>query len=121
MAGMLLGQDFCGCHERGLIAILEGKHHCHQRDNCLSASNVSLKQPVHRLSRRHIVEDLLDHPALSTRQFEWKNCLKPVGDVSRDFYASCFLLALALTTPQVEGERQQKKFLKDEPAMGSRS
>ena len=47
---MLVGEDFRGGHDAGLIAIVEREQHAHEGHEGLSASHVALQQPVHLLS-----------------------------------------------------------------------
>ena len=57
---MLSGKDFRRCHERGLIAVVEGEKHYHQSDYGLAASDVALQQSVHLVAALQVGADLLD-------------------------------------------------------------
>jgi hypothetical protein len=43
-AGVLLGQDLGGRHERGLVAALDGEQHGEERDDGLAGADVALQQ-----------------------------------------------------------------------------
>ena len=69
---MLFGQDLRGCHDTGLIAVVDGDEHRHQGHQRLTGAYVALQQAVHLASAARVLTDLADHPFLCPRQREWQ-------------------------------------------------
>ena len=67
---MLLSQYLGGSHDAGLIAVVQGNEHRHQRHQRLSRTHVALQQAVHLAARAHVGPDLMHHALLGSRQFE---------------------------------------------------
>ena len=67
---MLLGQDLGGRHERGLEAGFHREQHRRDRDDGLAGTDIALQQAVHRLRRRKIAPQFVDHARLRIRQIE---------------------------------------------------
>ena len=67
---MLLGEDFSGCHDAHLIAIVHRHQRRQQGYHGLAAADISLEQPVHVLAVARVFPDLPDDPLLGSREFE---------------------------------------------------
>ena len=67
---MLLGEDLRGCHDTGLIAVVDGDEHRHQGDERLARAYIALQQTVHLTAAASVFTDLADHPFLGFRQWE---------------------------------------------------
>ena len=67
---MLFGEDLRGCHDTGLIAVVDGNKHRHQCHQCLTGADIALQQSVHLSSGTRVLADLADHPFLCFRQWE---------------------------------------------------
>ena len=67
---MLFGEDLRGCHDTGLIAVVDGDEHRHQGDERLARADIALQQSVHLSSGTRVLADLADHPFLCFRQWE---------------------------------------------------
>ena len=61
---MLSGKNFRGSHQRSLISIGSHKHKGEKGQNRLSASHISLNQPVHTAFSKQVLFDFLPYPAL---------------------------------------------------------
>ena len=64
---MLLGQNLCGCHERGLISRFNRKKHRCYGDDCFSGADIALQQTVHWVTRRKVPTNFRDYFHLRTR------------------------------------------------------
>ena len=67
---VLLGQDFGGGHDAGLVAIVDGNEHRHQRHQRLAGADVALQQAVHLAAAAHVVAYLADDALLGLGQRE---------------------------------------------------
>ena len=56
---MLAGEDLGGRHHAGLVAVVHGQQHRHQRHEGLAAADVALQQAVHLVARDGVLPDLL--------------------------------------------------------------
>ena len=69
--GVVLTREYLGrSHHAGLIAVVHGQQHRHQRHEGLAAADVALQQAVHLESRHGVLPDLLDDPLLGSGQRE---------------------------------------------------
>jgi hypothetical protein len=69
-AGVLLGQDLGGGHQRRLVAVLHRAQHGEERHHRLPRAHVALQQPVHPPRRGHVLADLLQHLLLRAGERE---------------------------------------------------
>ena len=67
---MLLGQQLCGGHHRGLVAVGRRIQHRAQGNHGLSAAHVPLEKPVRGLGLGDVVQHLAEHTSLGPRQLE---------------------------------------------------
>ena len=67
---MLRGQDFRGCHQAGLEAVVQSQEHYHQRHDGLAAAHIALQQAVHLVARAQVLADFLDDALLGVGQWE---------------------------------------------------
>ncbi len=67
---VLFYQYLCGCHDGSLITALDHIKAGKQRDDCFSASHITLDESVHGMGSFQILLDLLPHPVLSTCELE---------------------------------------------------
>ena len=61
---VLLSKYLGWSHQHCLIAVIDRIEHAEQCDNRLPRSNITLKQSIHGLARRHVFDDLMDHAPL---------------------------------------------------------
>ena len=61
---MLAGEYLGGRHHAGLVAVVHGQQHRHQRHEGLAAADVALQQAVHLVARDGVLPDLPDDPFL---------------------------------------------------------
>ena len=73
---MLTSQNFGGCHECRLSAVLYGNEHCGGGTNRLTASNVTNHNSAHRRVGCHIARNFVNRALLRTRQFIRECCQK---------------------------------------------
>ena len=67
---MLAGEDLGGRHHAGLVAVVHGQQHRHQRHEGLAAADVALQQAVHLVARDGVLPDLPDDPFLRSGERE---------------------------------------------------
>ena len=67
---MLLGEYLGGGHDAGLVSVVYGNQAGHERNHCLAAAHITLKQAVHLASAAHVVTDLAYHAFLGIGQTE---------------------------------------------------
>ena len=75
---MLFGEDLCGHHQRALIPALDRAQGGNHPNDCLAGSDISLKQPIHRLPVRHVRLNLRNDPLLCGCQLEGQRLNKPI-------------------------------------------
>ena len=95
---VLFCEDFRGCHDASLIAVVDGDEHRHQGHEGLPASHVALQQTVHLPARPNVDPDLPDHPFLCLRQREGQVlAIEGVEDLAnlREDVASIFAAMVA--------------------------
>ncbi|KGS71199.1 hypothetical protein X979_6010 [Burkholderia pseudomallei MSHR7527] len=68
LARVLLGEDFGGRHQRGLVAGVDRLRGRERRDDRLAAADVALQQALHRVRLREVVRDLRDDALLRGRE-----------------------------------------------------
>ena len=61
---VLFCQNLGGCHDAGLVAIVDGDECHHESYQRFAASHVALQKPVHLSSRLHVGSDFLDDSLL---------------------------------------------------------
>ena len=67
---MLFGQYLGGCHDTGLVTVVQCDEHRHEGHECLAASHVALQQPVHLATAAHVLSYLADDALLGSCQFK---------------------------------------------------
>ena len=67
---MLLGEDFSRRHDTGLIAVIYGDEHRHQRHKGLARTHIALQQTVHLASRTYVDANFPDDTLLGLCQRE---------------------------------------------------
>ena len=67
---VLSGKNFGGSHHAGLIAVVDGQKHGHQRHEGLPGTDVALHEAVHLAPGVDIGADFLNHTLLRTREVE---------------------------------------------------
>src|SRR5262249_24528456 len=77
---MLLGQNLCWNEKGRLITILHGNSARFQSNDCFTASNIALKQPIHRDRTAEIVNDFLENSLLSPGGMKGQNTLDGFSD-----------------------------------------
>src|ERR1700758_1571922 len=118
---MLLSQNFRRRHERDLVAVLDHDRRSLQSHDRLSAADIPLQQPVHRLAALEVARDFRQHALLRTRGLEGKNPFERLSnsglpDTERD--AGLFL---RLLPAQRQTQLVEKKLLENESLMGRRT
>ena len=68
LARMLLGENFSGRHERGLVAGIDRLGRGERRHDRLAAADVALQQTLHWVRHGHVGADLGPHATLSRGQ-----------------------------------------------------
>ena len=117
---VLFCEDFRGCHDAGLIPIVDGNQHRHERYQCLARAHIALQQTVHLSPTTHVLAYLSDHPFLGTCQ--WKRqvvvieCIKDLAHL-REYVASIFASLVAGISHDIE--LYEKKFLELESYPGA--
>ena len=85
---VLFGKNFGRSHQTGLITVVEGDEHGHQRHEGFTRTHVALQQPVHLSAAAHIGTDFMHHPFLCAREFERKmvgiEIMEDVADAVED-------------------------------------
>ena len=91
---MLPGQNFRRNHDRRLPSVFHrqnSRQYCHY---CLTRSDITLQQTVHRLSRSHVIDNLIKTLFLTRRQSERqlinnpsKNFPRPVTGILLFFFS----------------------------------
>ena len=112
---MLLCQNFCGRHHRGLLAIHYRQQSCCRCNHGLAAAHIALDQPVHRLAGLQIGNNFLNCPHLSPCQGKWQSIIKvfQVGAlIGRRF------LGGPLGTHKGQACGEDEKFLENKPLFG---
>ena len=66
----MLGEDFRGCHDAGLIAVVQCDERGHQCYKGLPRPHVALKEAVHLAPAFHICMDFTDDPLLCLGECE---------------------------------------------------
>jgi len=109
---VLLGEQFGRRHQRALAIALGDGHRCEVGDDCLSTTDVSLEQAVHRMRAREIREDLAERAFLRTRQREWKRSHGGRGALFAGDWRAW--LRGPLSTTQRQAQLEQIEFLEHE-------
>jgi hypothetical protein len=73
---MLLGEKLRWDHDRGLIAILDGKQCREERDDGFAAADVALQKPLHTMLAAHVREDFARRAGLRTGELERQHILQ---------------------------------------------
>ena len=67
---VLLGEDFCGGHQRRLKPVFHGADHRRRGHHGLAGAHIPLDQPVHGLSGGEVGQNLADGPPLGPGEVE---------------------------------------------------
>ena len=79
---MLTSQYFGGCHDAGLVSIIQGNQCGHESDNRLTATHISLQEAVHLLSAAHVMAHLADNTLLRPGKRKLQNVVVKAVEIS---------------------------------------
>ena len=113
---MLRGEDLCGGHQCGLIAVFDGDERSLHGYDCLAGADVALQQAAHRLGAAHVGCDLSEDPLLGGGGMEREHLLDCFAYVivGRKRCADALAHAAAL---QLEAEFKVEELFEYEAAM----
>ena len=116
---MLECQDFGGCHQGRLSAVICGQQHGHQRYDGFPAAHIALEQAVHLFTTQYILPDFADYLFLRFSKLEWQAVMIEAIEQIPDFFermsAKGSLLESAHT---VDAQLQQEEFFELEAVAG---
>ena len=79
---VLFGQDLGGGHDRRLVARLDRGQDGERGHDRLARSDIALKEPMHRVRRRHVASDLVPDPLLGARELPRQRRAQPRDQVA---------------------------------------
>ena len=113
---VLLGQDFGGCHEGGLIAALCHEPHAGRAHHRLAAAHIPLEQAVHGDAAGQVTSRVLCRPPLSAGELEGQQGVK-VTQVAAGAADALLLCPPLAEERQADGEVEQ--LLEDQSPPGN--
>jgi hypothetical protein len=116
---VLLGQDLCGRHEGGLVAVVEGDEHAQHGHHGLAAAHVALQQAVHLNAQAEVAAYLFDDPFLRIGELEGNFFLviavEELSDLLEDV---AFRRGVAAVFELEEAQLEQKELFEFEALAG---
>ena len=109
---MLLGKNFCRCHERALKPIFYGLDKREHRDDSLPGSDIALHEPAHRNRALHIAFDFLPRRRLILRQGKGKKRQKRPNELVVGQMANAFFFLMGMFPYEEETALDEVEFLK---------
>ncbi len=105
---MLGGEDFGGCHEAGLTAIVQCQEHAHECYEGLAAADVALDEPVHLVAGTHILSYFFNYTLLGSSEGERELGIESVEAVAHmvEYAPLGVLLSLVVSPLVVELEKE---------------
>ena len=79
---MLPSQYFGGCHDAGLVSVIQSNQCSHESDNRLTAAHISLQEAVHLFPATHVMAHLADDTLLCSGKRELKHIMIKSVEVS---------------------------------------
>ena len=118
LAGVLLGQDLSGSHQRGLAARADGQQHRRHGDEGFPAADIALEQPVHGADAGKVFADLGDGALLGSGQGKGQG-LQPVGEQFSGAAVAGSRKGVPLLAASEYLQLEQEKLLQGEVAPGA--
>ena len=115
---VLLGKDFRGCHEAGLVAIPHGDEGAEHRHHGFAGAHVPLQQAVHLVAAAHVVPDFPDHALLGIGELVRQRIVTSVEGLPDGRHLEPDGAAAADIFLLEQGQLQQEEFLEFEPIGG---
>ncbi len=113
---MLPGQDFGGCHQRGLVLVRDRYQQGVDGDRGLAGADVGLEQPLHGARAGQVEADFADRLILVGRQLERQQPANAVVDLGGAGHHRGGLLIAQVTAAQCKGGlKHQELFVGKAP------
>ena len=115
---MLSCQDLGGCHNAGLITVIQCDESGHKGDNRLAAAHIALQQAVHLLAATHVTAHLADNTFLRPGKRKLQHIMIKAVEICAHIPENVSHQPAAAALDVVQDvELQEKQFLELEPQL----